>query len=132
MFLSHRDGRLKHLPTRPRQVYDITGAGDMVMSVLGMALAAGADYEAAIADGTEAVRLDPHNPLAYTQRGSAYADKREYDRAVADFTEAIRLNAKNAEYFVNRAKAFDKLEEPDKAKVDRAKAKELGAKVANP
>ena len=30
------------------QVYDITGAGDMVLSVLGMALAAGADYEAAI------------------------------------------------------------------------------------
>ncbi|MCI0381074.1 MAG: D-glycero-beta-D-manno-heptose 1-phosphate adenylyltransferase [Gemmataceae bacterium] len=49
MYLSQRDGRLKHLPTRPRQVYDITGAGDMVMSVLGMALAAGADYEAAAA-----------------------------------------------------------------------------------
>src|SRR5207302_9962360 len=49
MCLSHRDGRLKHMPTRPRQVYDITGAGDMVMSVLGMGLAAGADYEAAIA-----------------------------------------------------------------------------------
>jgi D-beta-D-heptose 7-phosphate kinase/D-beta-D-heptose 1-phosphate adenosyltransferase len=49
MLLCHRDGRLKQLPTWPRQVYDITGAGDMVMSVLGMALAAGADYEAAIA-----------------------------------------------------------------------------------
>src|SRR5262249_3899753 len=36
-------------PTRPRQVYDITGAGDMVLSILGMALAAGADYEQAIA-----------------------------------------------------------------------------------
>ena len=35
-------------PTRPRQVYDITGAGDMVMSVLGLALAAGADYDPAI------------------------------------------------------------------------------------
>src|SRR5262249_55505156 len=35
-------------PTRPRQVYDITGAGDMVLSVLGMALAAGADYDPAI------------------------------------------------------------------------------------
>jgi D-beta-D-heptose 7-phosphate kinase/D-beta-D-heptose 1-phosphate adenosyltransferase len=35
-------------PTRPRQVYDITGAGDMVLAVLGMALAAGADYEPAI------------------------------------------------------------------------------------
>jgi D-beta-D-heptose 7-phosphate kinase/D-beta-D-heptose 1-phosphate adenosyltransferase len=49
MALKHRDGRLKHVPTRPRQVYDITGAGDMVMSVLGMALAAGAEYEAALA-----------------------------------------------------------------------------------
>jgi D-beta-D-heptose 7-phosphate kinase/D-beta-D-heptose 1-phosphate adenosyltransferase len=49
MALAHRDGRRKLLPTRPRQVYDITGAGDMVLSVLAMALAAGADYEAAVA-----------------------------------------------------------------------------------
>lgn len=48
MALVHRDGTRKIIPTRPRQVYDITGAGDMVLSVLGMALAAGADYEAAI------------------------------------------------------------------------------------
>jgi D-beta-D-heptose 7-phosphate kinase/D-beta-D-heptose 1-phosphate adenosyltransferase len=48
MALKHRDGRAKHLPTRARHVYDITGAGDMVMSVLGMALASGADYEPAI------------------------------------------------------------------------------------
>jgi D-beta-D-heptose 7-phosphate kinase/D-beta-D-heptose 1-phosphate adenosyltransferase len=48
MFLDHVDGRRILYPTRPRQVYDITGAGDMVMSVLGMALAAGADYGAAI------------------------------------------------------------------------------------
>jgi D-beta-D-heptose 7-phosphate kinase/D-beta-D-heptose 1-phosphate adenosyltransferase len=49
MALAHRDGRRKLLPTRPRQVYDITGAGDMVLSVLAMALAAGADYEPAVA-----------------------------------------------------------------------------------
>jgi len=48
MALQPRGGALKLFPTRPRQVYDITGAGDMVMSVLGMALAAGADYERAI------------------------------------------------------------------------------------
>ena len=48
MAIKHRDGRAKHFPTRPRQVYDITGAGDMVMSVLGLALASGADYEQAI------------------------------------------------------------------------------------
>jgi D-beta-D-heptose 7-phosphate kinase/D-beta-D-heptose 1-phosphate adenosyltransferase len=48
MYLHHRDGRKKTFPTRPRQVYDITGAGDMVMSMLGMTLAAGADYDEAI------------------------------------------------------------------------------------
>ncbi len=48
MSLVHRDGRRQLFPTRQRQVYDITGAGDMVMSVLGMALAAGADYDPAI------------------------------------------------------------------------------------
>src|SRR5260221_10426552 len=48
MALVPRDGRKQIYPTRPRQVYDITGAGDMVMSVLAMSLAAGADYDAAI------------------------------------------------------------------------------------
>jgi D-beta-D-heptose 7-phosphate kinase/D-beta-D-heptose 1-phosphate adenosyltransferase len=48
MALAHRDGTEAVYPTRPRQVYDITGAGDMVMSVLGLALAAGAEYPSAI------------------------------------------------------------------------------------
>jgi D-beta-D-heptose 7-phosphate kinase / D-beta-D-heptose 1-phosphate adenosyltransferase len=48
MAMSHADGRQEHYPTRPRHVYDITGAGDMVLSVLGLALAAGADYDSAI------------------------------------------------------------------------------------
>ncbi|HTU19523.1 MAG TPA: D-glycero-beta-D-manno-heptose 1-phosphate adenylyltransferase, partial [Gemmataceae bacterium] len=48
MAMAHADGRAEVFPTRPRQVYDITGAGDMVLAVLGMALAAGADYDAAI------------------------------------------------------------------------------------
>ncbi|MBP3960357.1 D-glycero-beta-D-manno-heptose 1-phosphate adenylyltransferase [Gemmata sp. G18] len=48
MALAHTDGRSAIFPTRPRQVYDITGAGDMVMATLGLALAAGADYDSAI------------------------------------------------------------------------------------
>jgi D-beta-D-heptose 7-phosphate kinase / D-beta-D-heptose 1-phosphate adenosyltransferase len=48
MALAHADGRAQAFPTRPRQVYDITGAGDMVLAVLGLALAAGADYDPAI------------------------------------------------------------------------------------
>lgn len=48
MALAHSDGTEAIFPTRQRQVYDITGAGDMVMSVLGLALAAGADYPSSI------------------------------------------------------------------------------------
>jgi D-beta-D-heptose 7-phosphate kinase/D-beta-D-heptose 1-phosphate adenosyltransferase len=48
MAIAHRDGRQGVFPTRPRQVYDITGAGDMVMASLGLALASGADYDVAI------------------------------------------------------------------------------------
>ncbi len=55
-------GRARHCPIRPRQVYDITGAGDMVISTLGYCLAAGADYPEAVelanlAGGLEVERL---------------------------------------------------------------------------
>ena len=36
------------VPTRPRSVYDVTGAGDMVLAMLAMALAAGCEYETAV------------------------------------------------------------------------------------
>lgn len=35
------DGRAEMLPTRKREVYDITGAGDMVLAMIGVGLAAG-------------------------------------------------------------------------------------------
>jgi len=38
-----------HLPTRAREVFDVTGAGDTVISVLATALAAGQSMESAIA-----------------------------------------------------------------------------------
>jgi D-beta-D-heptose 7-phosphate kinase/D-beta-D-heptose 1-phosphate adenosyltransferase len=36
------------MPTRPRNVYDVTGAGDMVLATLAATLAAGYDYETAV------------------------------------------------------------------------------------
>jgi len=36
------------VPTRPRSVYDVTGAGDMVLAMLAVALAAGDDYVTAV------------------------------------------------------------------------------------
>ncbi|MDD5064251.1 MAG: D-glycero-beta-D-manno-heptose 1-phosphate adenylyltransferase [Phycisphaerae bacterium] len=36
------------VPTRPRSVYDVTGAGDMVLATLAITLAAGCDYKTAV------------------------------------------------------------------------------------
>jgi D-beta-D-heptose 7-phosphate kinase/D-beta-D-heptose 1-phosphate adenosyltransferase len=47
MSLFERDGRYTYLPTVAREVFDVTGAGDTVVSVVALALAAGADYPAA-------------------------------------------------------------------------------------
>jgi D-beta-D-heptose 7-phosphate kinase/D-beta-D-heptose 1-phosphate adenosyltransferase len=58
MALVRADGRSELIPTRPRQVYDITGAGDMVLSIVGLCLAAGADYDEAAALGNVAGGLE--------------------------------------------------------------------------
>src|SRR5216117_1060608 len=44
MSLFERGGRLTHLPTVAREVYDVTGAGDTVVSVVALGLAAGAEF----------------------------------------------------------------------------------------
>jgi D-beta-D-heptose 7-phosphate kinase/D-beta-D-heptose 1-phosphate adenosyltransferase len=58
MALVRADGRSELLPTRPRQVYDITGAGDMVLAVVGLCLASGTDYDEAAALGNVAGGLE--------------------------------------------------------------------------
>ena len=48
-YLATKDGVRRWLKTRPRHVYDVTGAGDMVLSMLAVTRAAGADWEEAVA-----------------------------------------------------------------------------------
>ena len=47
MFLAGRDGAALHIETAPREVYDVTGAGDVVLAIFGLFLIAGADMELA-------------------------------------------------------------------------------------
>ena len=47
MSLFMRDGRELHMPTKAREVFDVSGAGDTVLSVLGVGLAAGLSLEQA-------------------------------------------------------------------------------------
>ena len=64
------------------------------------------EYDRAIADYTEAIRIKPDYAEAYRNRGVAYAEKGEYDRAIADYTEAIRLKPDYAEAYYNRGIAY--------------------------
>jgi D-beta-D-heptose 7-phosphate kinase/D-beta-D-heptose 1-phosphate adenosyltransferase len=47
MSLFSRDGREMHLPTEAREVYDVSGAGDTVLAVLGIGLGGGLELEEA-------------------------------------------------------------------------------------
>jgi D-beta-D-heptose 7-phosphate kinase/D-beta-D-heptose 1-phosphate adenosyltransferase len=58
MALVYPDGRGEAFPTQPRAVYDITGAGDMVLAMIGVALASGLAAEDAVRLGNVAGGLE--------------------------------------------------------------------------
>ena len=60
------------------------------------------EYDKAIADYGEAIRLDPKDAFAYNSRGLAWYSKKEYDKAIADYDEAIRLKPDFAVAYYNR------------------------------
>jgi D-beta-D-heptose 7-phosphate kinase/D-beta-D-heptose 1-phosphate adenosyltransferase len=62
MFLYQRDARAYHISTSPRDAYDVTGAGDVVLAVFGLMVALGESFSAAaalsnLAAGLEVERL---------------------------------------------------------------------------
>ena len=75
------------------------------------------DCDHAVADLTEAIRLNPRASYSYCVRGLAYFEKGEASKAIADYTEAIRLDKNTAAYF-HRGRAYLKLGQPDKAAAD--------------
>ena len=80
------------------------------------------DYDRAMADFNETIRLDPKHALAFRRRGVIYAKKGDYDRAIADYNEAIRLDPKYALALCNRGMAKLKINDSG-GNADIAKAK---------
>ncbi|GHV51225.1 hypothetical protein AGMMS49579_06140 [Spirochaetia bacterium] len=64
------------------------------------------NYDQAIADYTQAIRLDPNNENAYYDRGRAYAAKSDYDRAISDYNQAIRIDPNDAYNYNARGNAY--------------------------
>jgi tetratricopeptide (TPR) repeat protein len=84
----------------------------------GAAYARKGDLDHAIADFSEAIRLDPKLAAGYHNRGNAYQAKSDFDRAIADFGEAIRLDPKAAAGYYNRGSAYQTKGDLDHAIAD--------------
>jgi tetratricopeptide (TPR) repeat protein len=54
------------------------------------------DYDRAISDFNEAIRLDPNFAMAYYNRGNAYFFKEDYKRAIADWESTLLIDPNNS------------------------------------
>jgi len=80
------------------------------------------DYDRAIADFDEAIRLDPKFGLALVNRGWAYERKGDYTRAIADYDEAIHLDPNNSLAYNNHGWIHHLKGEYDEAIADYGEA----------
>ncbi len=88
------------------------------------------DYDKAIADCDEAIRLDPKLAKAYSNRGTAHVKKRDYDKAIADFDRAIQINPQDAKTYLNRSAAHLQKHDYDQVIADCDEAIRFDAKFA--
>ncbi len=76
------------------------------------------EFDKAVADFTEALRLDPKLADAYYGRGVAWGSQGENDKAIADVSEALRLNPEFGLARVDRGRGYYSKGEYDKAIAD--------------
>jgi len=97
---------------------------ELVYVKRGQAYAATAnpDYERALADFSEAIKLRPGRTENYLLRGAVRSTTGDWAGAEADFDEAIALDDKDAAAYYSRAVVHDAQGENDPALADYAKA----------
>ena len=93
----------------------------------GIAYAAKADYDRAVADFESAIAIDPAFVKPLNNRGATRLKKGEYDAAIEDFDRAIGLQPAYAGAFANRAEAWLKKGDYARAESDYAAATRLSA-----
>jgi tetratricopeptide (TPR) repeat protein len=81
----------------------------------GMAFLERQEYDKAIDDFTEAIRLDPNVAIIYFNRGNAYYDHGNLDKASSDYNEAVRLDHNFARAYVGRGNVIRDQGNLDKA-----------------
>jgi D-beta-D-heptose 7-phosphate kinase/D-beta-D-heptose 1-phosphate adenosyltransferase len=128
--LVRRDGSTRHFPTQPRAVYDNTGAGDAVLAMTAVALAAGAELEQAvplanIAGGLEvskfgSVPVGRDEVVAELRRGQEAG--RGKLRSLGDLREELKVRRQRGESVVFTNGCFDLLHPGHVALIELARA----------
>ena len=103
----------------------------IALNFRGNALRDKGDNDRAIADFTEAIRLDPKFAFPHHNRGVAHRNKGDIERAMADYTAAINLDRKYAFAYSSRGVALLDLREFDRAMADCNQAISLNPKMAS-
>ena len=92
------------------------------------------EYDRAIQDFGQAIRLKPDFAIAFYNRGNAYDSKGEYDRAIQDLDQAIRLKPDDTDAFYafyGRGYAYNAKGDYDRAIQDYDQALRLEPNDAN-
>jgi tetratricopeptide (TPR) repeat protein len=61
------------------------------------------DYDHAIADFSEVLRINPKDAWAHYDRARCWQRKRDFAKAIADFNDAVQLNPRSAAAYNGRA-----------------------------
>ena len=69
----------------------------------GVAYVALLDYDRALQDFGEAIRIDATFARPFANRGAVYGAKQDFDRAIGDFTRVLALEPRSAHAFADRA-----------------------------
>jgi tetratricopeptide (TPR) repeat protein len=80
------------------------------------------NYEKAIKELSETIRLNPKQARNYNNRGLGYHGRGDYENAIKDFSEAIRLDPEYVAAYTNRGNAYAAQKEHEKAIKDHSKA----------
>jgi tetratricopeptide (TPR) repeat protein len=76
------------------------------------------DFDRAIADLTEAIRLDPNAVVGYQDRAASYRNRGQYTLALDDLNKALRLAPNDARTLMSRGVIYFKLNAVARALVD--------------